>query len=60
MTGKACKPHQKIMRCSASACLASVESYGVDVYKTTKDTNLKYINGPNTVTFFGLVLFKEA
>lgn len=40
--------------------MASMESYGVDVYKTTKDTNLKYINGPNTVTFFGLALFKEA
>ena len=39
--------------------LASVESYGVDVYNTTKDTELKYINGVNTVTYFGLLLFEE-
>lgn len=39
--------------------LASVESYGVDVYNTTKGTDLKYINGANTVTYFGLLLFEE-
>ncbi|MBQ9951756.1 MAG: DUF2284 domain-containing protein [Clostridia bacterium] len=39
--------------------LPSVESYGVDVYNTTKGTNLKYINGANTVTYFGLLLFEE-
>ena len=39
--------------------LPSMESYGIDVYNTTKDTELKYINGSNTVTFFGLVLFSE-
>lgn len=39
--------------------LPSVESYGVDVYNTTKDTDLKYINGANTVTYFGLLLFEE-
>ena len=38
--------------------LPSLESYGVDVYQTTKETELKYINGPNTVTFFGMVLFE--
>lgn len=37
--------------------LPSLESCGVDVYNTVKDTNLKYINGQNTVTFFGAVLF---
>lgn len=37
--------------------LASMEGYGIDVYQTTKDTELKYINGPDTVTFFGIVLF---
>jgi len=37
--------------------LPSLESYGVDVYQTTKDTELKYINGQNTVTFFGMVLW---
>lgn len=39
--------------------LASLEGYGVDVYNTTKDTDLKYINGQNTVTYFGAVLFSE-
>ena len=39
--------------------LSSVEGYGVDVYNTTKDTPLKYINGQNTVTYFGMVLFEE-
>ena len=39
--------------------LPSLESYGVDVYKTTKDTALPYINGSDTVTYFGMVLFKE-
>lgn len=36
-----------------------MEGAGIDVYNTTKDTQLKYINGQNTVTYFGLVLFKE-
>jgi len=39
--------------------LSSLEGYGVDVYNTTKDTDLKYINGQNTVTYFGMVLFSE-
>lgn len=37
--------------------LPPMEGYGIDVYKTTKPTELKYINGQNTVTFFGIVLF---
>jgi len=39
--------------------LASIESYGMDVYNTTKHTPLKYINGANTITYFGMVLFSE-
>lgn len=39
--------------------LSSLEAYGIDVYNTTKDTPLKYINGQNTVTYFGLILFEE-
>lgn len=39
--------------------LPAMEGYGVDVYNTTKNTHLKYINGTNTVTYFGLVLFTE-
>ena len=40
--------------------LGSMEGYCIDVYKTVKGTELKYINGENTVTYFGIVLFKEA
>jgi len=38
--------------------MPSVESYGMDVYKTSRAAGLKYNNGPNTVTYFGLVLFE--
>lgn len=37
--------------------LSSMEAYGIDVYNTCKPTELKYINGQNTVTYFGVVLF---
>ena len=39
--------------------LPAMEGYGIDVYNTTLSTPLKYINGTNTVTYFGLVLFSE-
>ena len=39
--------------------MSSVEGYGIDVYNTTATTELKYINGQNTVTYFGLVLFSD-
>lgn len=39
--------------------LPPMEGCGVDVYQTVKDTDLKYINGQNTVTYFGLLLFEE-
>ena len=38
----------------------SLEACCVDVYQTTKGTELKYINGTDTVTYFGLVLFTDA
>ena len=37
--------------------LGSLSAYGVDVYNTTLSTSLKYINGQNTVTYFGMILF---
>ena len=37
--------------------LPSMESCGIDVYHTTKDTPLRYINGADTVTYFSIVLF---
>lgn len=36
--------------------LLSLEGCGIDVYNTTRSTPLRYINGQNTVTYFGLVL----
>ena len=39
--------------------LPAMEGYGIDVYSTTKNTPLNYINGTNTVTYFGMVLFTE-
>lgn len=39
--------------------LPPMEGAGIDVYNTTKDTPLKYINGADTVTYFGIVLFEE-
>lgn len=39
--------------------LPAMEGYGIDVYNTTCTTALKYINGTNTVTYFGLILFSE-
>lgn len=37
--------------------MPSLEACGIDVYQTTRVTDLKYINGQNTVTYFGAVLF---
>ena len=42
-----------------SEALASMEAYGIDVYQTSKTTDLKYINGANTVTYFSIILFGE-
>jgi predicted metal-binding protein len=42
---------------SPGEALASLESYGVDVYHTSSRAGLKYTNGENTVTYFGMLLF---
>jgi predicted metal-binding protein len=39
--------------------MASLEAYGIDVYKSAKNAGLPYSNGPNTVTYFGMILFGE-
>ena len=39
--------------------MASLESCGMDVYQTTRSTQMKYINGADTVTYFGMVLYRE-
>jgi predicted metal-binding protein len=36
--------------------LPSLEAYGVDVYRTSANAGLKYINGADTVTYFGMLL----
>ena len=50
-SGKPCRFPQK--------AISSLEAYGVNVGATVKRTAMQYINGANTVTYFGLVLFKE-
>ncbi len=37
--------------------LPSLEGYCVNVLGTSKHTDLKYTNGPDTVTYFGMILF---
>ena len=36
----------------------SLEAYGVNVSTLAKTAGMKYINGQNTVTYFGAVLFE--
>mgnify|MGYP000864403234 CR=1 FL=1 len=40
--------------------MPSLESYGVNVYQTAQQAGLAYINGQDTVTYFGMVLWGEA
>lgn len=35
----------------------TVESYGVEVYKMAQAAGINYINGVNTVTYFGCIMF---
>ena len=53
------RPDNKPCRFPDKALLP-LEVCGVDVYNTTKPTPLKYINGQNTVTYFGLLLYRAA
>lgn len=63
LTGGGCHLCQRCAKLDALPCrfpdmaLSSLESYGIDVYRTSKATHLKYINGENTVTYFGIILF---
>ena len=50
-TGEPCRFPQE--------ALSSLEAYGVNVSETVAKTSLKYINGQNTVTYFGLILFND-
>lgn len=51
VTGEPCRKPDR--------ALPSLEGYGIDVYRTTITTDLPYINGKNTVTYFGMILFTE-
>lgn len=48
-TGEPCRFPEKAM--------PSLEAYGVNVSALAKVSDMKYINGQNTVTYFGAVLF---
>ncbi len=37
--------------------IASMEACGIDVYATSRQFGFDYINGQNTVTYFGIVFF---
>lgn len=37
--------------------LSSLEAYGIAVYELANLSGMKYINGPNTVTYFGALFF---
>lgn len=37
----------------------SIEGYGFIVSELAREANIRYNNGPNTVTYFGAVLFNE-
>ena len=64
LTGGGCHLCERCAKMDELPCrhpedaLTSLEGYGIDVYRTSKATDLKYINGENTVTYFGIVLFE--
>lgn len=39
--------------------LPSLSAYGIDVCKTCEGTSLMYVNGENTITYFGMILFNK-
>ena len=63
LTGGGCHLCERCAKLDELPCrhpqeaMTSLEGYGIDVYRTSKATGLKYINGENTVTYFGIVLF---
>lgn len=43
---------------SEENAIASLEAYGIYVTSLASKSGMKYINGQNTVTYFGMILFK--
>lgn len=60
-----CRICQRCAKVSDQACrcpeqaLSSLEAYGINVSALAPMAGMKYINGPDTVTFFGAVLLGE-
>ena len=60
-----CRICQRCAKESGQACrypeqaLSSLEAYGINVSVLAPMAGMKYINGPDTVTFFGAVLLGE-
>lgn len=60
-----CKLCEKCAKTEGAPCrhpkeaLGPVEGYCIDVAQTIRGTQLKYINGENTVTYFGIIFFAE-
>ena len=55
-----CKPCTKVKGepCAhPDLALSSLEAYGIHVSRMAQTAGMKYINGANTVTYFGVVLF---
>lgn len=60
-----CKLCQRCGKITGEPCrhpneaIASLEAHGVNVSRLAEISGMKYINGQNTVTYFGAMLFKE-
>lgn len=65
LTGGGCHLCERCAKLDEAPCrypdaaLSSLEGYGIDVYRTSLATDLKYINGENSVTYFGIILFSD-
>ena len=51
LDGAACRFPEK--------ALSSLEGYGIDVYQTALHAGLPYVNGQNTITYFGMLFLPE-
>lgn len=56
---KVCAKHTDEPCRHPNLAMASLEAYGFNVSRLAAAADMKYINGQNTVTYFGAVLFKE-
>ena len=54
---KTCAKEESLPCRFPEKAISSLEAYGVHVAKLAASAGMKYINGANTVTYFGMVLF---